>query len=98
MRRQAMHEHCAGVRQSHERVVHLIRRENAAPNLALMLLAHRGPRIGVHGIGARDSVGWIPEEAEPRSVPGDARGLLYDRMGKLVRFGTGNMQMDPEHR
>src|SRR5216684_1292450 len=68
---QAVQEHRAfgGV---HERLVHLVWREQLAPGGPLVLLAHRCPDVGVHGGGAIEGGGVVRNE----HADGACRDLL----------------------
>ena len=71
--------HRDGIRSGcgHQRVVDAVGDEGVAPFLRLGFLAHGGPRVGVHDVGARHELERVAPEhqapAEPGRAPGGAR-------------------------
>ena len=66
-------------------------REDAAPQLGFLLLAHRRPRVGVDRVGAGDGVSRFAEEAQPRAVARHAGRLLHDRVRQLAWLRAGDV-------
>ena len=54
--------------QRHQRAVHLVGREDLAPDVGFRFLSHRRPRVGVDRVGTRHGFGGIREEPQSRAV------------------------------
>ena len=86
-----------GAARRHQAGVHLVGREHAAFRARPRLLSHRRPDVGVDGVGAGDGLLRVTEQAQPRAVARDARGLLGHARGQLVAVRRGHVHGDAEH-
>ena len=72
---------------THQGLVDLVAREGVFPLTPLMLLAHRDPDVGAHGVGAGHGLGRIVRRGDghavtPGSVHGDGVQLVAGRAGQ----------------
>src|SRR3990167_9349922 len=65
MRRQAVHDERLPTGEAEQRVVDLVALEGLLPPLALGLLPHADPDIGVDDVGALDGLPGLHREADP---------------------------------
>ena len=97
VRRQAVHEDRARRGQRHHRLVDREALERRDALLLVVLLPHRHPRVGVHGVGAVDRVvGRVPT-APTDAAPSSVEPLELGVVGVEARRAA-EAQVHAEHR
>ncbi len=91
----------SGAASAIRRLVHLVRAERLETRLALVLLAHRHPDVGVDRIGARDRLGRIGDDRRRDVVDVPRRGgedELHPRQARRLRQRAGDVVAVPHER
>lgn len=83
MRGEAVHEDCILLRMSHQHFIHLVRLEDGCPFRRLVLEAHTGAHVRIHGISTRNCLDGVLHQRDAAT-----RQLAYlDRLVNNVKLG-----------
>src|SRR5260370_3851165 len=94
MSRKAVQEDRA-LRGIHKRLVDLVRREDLTPSRPLVLLAHRGPDVGIDG-GRSVYGGDVVRDAHLRDAGSDTASAVEGLLSRLVTRRSDDSQPEAE--